>query len=311
MTDVVLPQAAGQALRETAAKARVLVIGSLNVDLILNVDSEPPDEGAVLVRKATTDVGGHAGNCASALAALGMSVSLVAAVGTDADGDLLLADLLRRGVDVSGVRRYEQEPTGRVVIPVFGEKHYMLLSRGANELLTASDVQDAALRQDFDAVMLFDPSREVLREIERVTAKMASAPILCWTPGGIYSRDPVAEQVVPHCDVLFLNRAEHGDLAERLPAIESDALRPELVLTSGENGSALRHRGSEWAVPARRVPVVDPTGAGDAFSAAYLLARLAGLEPVQRLAVANASGALAVGAVGARGRLARLPDLVP
>jgi ribokinase len=62
-------------------------------------------------------------------------------------------------------------------------------------------------------------------------------------------------------------------------------------------------------VPVDPVPVVDPTGAGDAFAAAYLLAQLAGLDPARRLAVGNACGALAVGVTGARSRPASLPDL--
>ena len=83
-----------------------------------------------------------------------------------------------------------------------------------------------------------------------------------------------------------------------------------MVVTLGKEGSSLRHRGAERVVPVDPVPVVDPTGAGDAFAATYLLARLAGIEPERRLAAANLSGALAVGAVGARGRLATLGDLI-
>ncbi|MEV0591402.1 PfkB family carbohydrate kinase [Nonomuraea cavernae] len=293
-----------RALRETAARARVLVIGSLNVDQIINTDAEPPDEGAVLVRSSSLRVGGHAGNCASALAALGISVSVLAAVGADADGDLLLDDLRTRGIDVSGVARFAGAPTGRVIIPVFGEKHYMLLLRGANDLLTLSAVSTPLT--GYDAVLVFDPSLAVLEEI----APLVDGPLLCWTPGGVYSGDPVAKTVLPHCDVVFANRAEYDALRRTVPWIDDPHLRAELVVTSGRDGSSVRHRGTEQAVPARPVPVVDPTGAGDAFAATYLLARLAGLAPARRLGAANLSGALAVGAVGARARLATLTDLL-
>lgn len=305
----VLPEHAYQALRDTAANIRVLVIGSLNVDLILHAGSEPPDEGAVLVRDATTEVGGHAGNCAAALAALGISVSLVAAVGVDSDGDLLLADLRQRGIDVRGVRRFTEQPTGRVVIPVFGESHYMLLCRGANDLLTAADV-DAALRERFDAILVFDPSKPALREIGQVFSRCRPPPWRFWTPGGIYAADPVAAQVISDCDVIFLNRAEHHCLFEQVGALDAAAPDSQVVVTLGAEGSLLRYHSQEWAVPSRRVPVVDPTGAGDAFAASYAVALLAGLEPGLRLAVANVSGALAVGAQGARARLATLADLL-
>ena len=321
-----------RALRETAARVAVLVIGSLNIDLILTADAEPPDEGSVLVRDSSIRAGGHAGNCASALAALGVSVTLLAAVGTDADGDALLDDLRGRGVDVTGVRRDPRAATGRVVIPVFGEKHYMLCLRGANDLYTASDVRAALAsgRASYDAVMMFDPSSGVLREIGRIAGALPGAPLLCWTPGGVYSRDPLAARVLPHCDVVFANRAERDALRRTAPpgppgspeppahpvpartAVSSIGReeRTEMVVTLGKEGSSLRHRGAERVVPVDPVPVVDPTGAGDAFAATYLLARLAGIEPERRLAAANLSGALAVGAVGARGRLATLGDLI-
>jgi ribokinase len=304
-----LPEHAYQALRATAARIRVAVIGSLNVDLILHTGSEPPDDGAVLVRSATTEVGGHAGNCAAALAALGVSVALIAAVGVDSDGDLLLADLHQRGIDVRGVRRFTEQPTGRVVIPVFGDRHYMLLCRGANDLLAAADV-DAALRERFDAILVFDPSEPALREIGQVLRRSRPPQWRFWTPGGIYAADPVAAQVISDYDVIFLNRAERQCLVEQVGALDAAAPDSQVVMTLGAEGSLLRYHGQEWAAPARRVPVVDPTGAGDAFAAGYAIALLAGLEPGLRLAVANVSGALAVGAQGARARLATLADLL-
>lgn len=289
-------------MRAAAASARVLVVGSLNVDLILEVDGQqPPDEGAVPVRRAVTAVGGHAGNCAAALAALGVSVTVAGAVGADDDGDLLVKDLRDRGVEVGAVRRRGDQPTGRVVIPVFGEHHYMLLIRGANDSFGAADLADA-LDGDFDAVMLFDPSIAALRAIPQArTARQ----LLCWTPGGVYSADPVASEVLPHCDVVFVNRTEQAQLGRHVAEVAG-----ELVVTLGAAGARLHYGGLTVAVPAQRVPVVDPTGAGDAFSASYLVAKLAGLTQRNCLAVASVSGALAVGAVGARSRLATLPDLL-
>jgi ribokinase len=302
---IVLPAPVVATLRKTAIRARFLVIGSLNMDLILDAGAEPSDEGAVLVREVKTAVGGHAGNCASALAELGVAVSLLAAVGDDHNGDQLLADLRVRGINVSGVRTVPGQPTGQVVIPVFGEKHYMLLCRGANDLLRATDVR-AALDGAYDAVVVFDPSREALLEIAREPGRSP----LCWTPGGIYCSDPIARQLVPRCDVVFANRVESARLVYQIGTDNDLPARTELVTTLGSEGAAVRHHGREWTAPSRPVTVVDPTGAGDAFAAAYLLARLAGLTHEQRLAVANVSGALAVGAMGARAQLATVPDLL-
>jgi ribokinase len=308
MTKPVLTPGEAHALRQAAAHARVLVVGSLNVDLILRADGEPEDEGAVLVHEESTQAGGHAGNCAAALAALGVRVAVAGAVGADDDGQSLLVDLRDRGVDTALVRRADR-PTGRVVIPVFGTKHYMLLCRGANDSFGAADLREVLRADRYDAVLVFDPAREALPGVGAALSGLAVPPLLGWTPGGIFSADPVAADVLPHCDMVFANAVEHRQLNDRAKAL--DVLRPdaELVVTLGEGGSVLYQAGQELRVPVERVAVVDPTGAGDAFTAAYLLARLAGLAPETRLALANAGGARAVTVVGARSAPAALTDL--
>lgn len=261
-------------------------------------DHDPGDEGAVLVRHSTTAPGGHAGNCASALAALGVRVSLLAAVGDDPTGDLLLADLAAHRVDTAGVARIGGAATGRVIIPVFGDKHFMLLLRGANELLSAGHVEQA-LRTRYDALMLFDPSPQALRQV------FSSANVdIFWTPGGIYSQQPAQHRYLPSCRAVFVNRSEWRSIQA------TQLAGTDIIQTLGAEG-AVAHRGSAEPVsaPGETVSQVDPTGAGDAFSAAYLLAALAGLPMSRRLAVANIAGALAVTAIGARGRLCTLQDL--
>lgn len=291
------------ALRGAAAGSRVLVVGSLNHDEILVADHDPGDEGAVMVRHSTTAPGGHAGNCASALAALGVRASLLAAVGDDPTGELLLADLAAHQVDATGVARIPGVPTGRVIIPVFGDKHFMLLLRGANEQLSAGHVQHA-LRADYDAVMLFDPSPQALHQVFDSAADVD----IYWTPGGIYSQQPAQQRQLPSCRAVFVNRSEWRSIRSGLPpGALSDT---DIIQTLGAEGAvALRGGAEPVAAPGESVTQLDPTGAGDAFAAAYLLASLAGLPIARRLAIANIAGALAVTAIGARGRLCTLHDL--
>jgi len=291
------------ALRAAAERSRVLVVGSLNHDEILVADHDPGDEGAVMVRHSTTAPGGHAGNCASALAALGVRVSLLAAVGDDPTGDLLLADLAAHQVDAAGVARIPGVPTGRVIIPVFGDKHFMLLLRGANEQLSAHHVERALLA-DFDALMLFDPSPQALQQVFISAADLD----IFWTPGGIYSQQPAQHRHLPSCRAVFVNRSEWRSIRDGLPP--GALADTEIIQTLGAEG-AIAHRGSAEPVSAagESVTQLDPTGAGDAFAAAYLLATLAGLPVSRRLATANIAGALAVTAIGARGRLCTLADL--
>ncbi|TDD38075.1 carbohydrate kinase family protein [Saccharopolyspora elongata] len=296
-------------LADVAGRARVLLVGSLNVDTILLAQKEPDDEGAVLVTESITSVGGHAGNCASAFAALGVRAGLVAAVGADEHGDWIVADLAERGVDTSLIVRHPGASTGHAVIPVFDEKHYMLLVRGANELLTEAHL-GAIDFAGYDAVVLFDPSRAALQEAVRLARAAPHRPLLCWNPGGIYSRDPVIAELLPECDVVLANRDEFGHLQRALETAGRARDDQDFVITLGDGGSRLVRSGRRWDCPSVPVEVVDPTGAGDAFAASYVLAALAGFEPELRLRLGNRAGALAVTAPGARGHLAALSEVV-
>jgi ribokinase len=305
-TGLRLADAEIEALRQAGRRSRILVAGSLNHDEILVADHDPGDEGAVLVRERVTAPGGHAGNCAAALAALGAEVSLLAAVGDDDTGELLIGDLREHGVDVASIARISGSPTGRVIIPVLGEQHFMLLLPGANDQLSAGHVQQA-LSADYDALVLFDPAPAALAEIFSATSGSAAGDNIFWNPGGIYAHQPSARRYLPRCRSVFVNRNEWPAVQAGLPP--GQRARTEVVQTLGADG-ALGHCAEAVAhAPGEAVSMLDPTGAGDAFAAGYVLAALAGLPLPRRLAIGNISGALAVTAIGARGRLCTLADL--
>jgi ribokinase len=296
------------ALTATATRGSVLVVGTLNMDIIVRAPREPADDGAVAAESIVVAPGGHAGNCAAALAALGLQVGVAGMIGLDADGDRLLADLTARGINTNAVHRCIGAPTGRVIIPVFPDKHYMLMHRGANDLLSAAQVRDA-LSAPVDAVAMFEPGRDIVREVVATVTRRRPRPVLCWCPGGLYAGDPLAAEIAPQCDILILNQDERRrfETEAGCGAIPPDQ---QVVTTLGAGGASVRHAGREWSEPAFPTDVVDPTGAGDSFTAGYLLAALAGLDPAARVRAGNAAGSLAVGAVGARASVATLPDLL-
>lgn len=303
------PRLAGtevEAVRQAGARCRILVAGSLNHDEILVADHDPGDEGAVLVRERVTAPGGHAGNCAARLAALGAGVSLLAAVGADDTGALLIEDLRRHGVDVGQIARIEASPTGRVVIPVLGDQHFMLLLPGANDELSGAHVRQA-LGTDYDALVIFDPAPAALAELFSATAGSAAGANIFFNPGGIYAHQESARGYLPRCRSIFVNRNEWPAIRAGLPTGWSTGT--EVVQTLGAQGSSGRTADAVVHAPGELVEMLDPTGAGDAFAAGYVLAALAGLELPRRLVVGNICGALAVTALGARGRLCTLADL--
>jgi ribokinase len=240
------------------------------------------------------------------LAALGAGVSLLAAVGADDTGELLIEDLRGHGVDVGQIARIEASPTGRVVIPVLGEQHFMLLLPGANDQLSGDHVRQA-LDADYDALVIFDPAPAALAELFSATQASALGANIFFNPGGIYAHQESARSYLPRCRSIFVNRNEWPAVRAGLPA--GWAARTEVVQTLGAAGAAGHSAEAVVHAPGEAVAMLDPTGAGDAFAAGYVLAGLAGLELPRRLAVGNICGALAVTALGARGRLCTLADL--
>lgn len=293
-------------LRAAARRLRVMVVGSLNMDVLLNVESIPETDSATRVDSLLRCPGGHAGNCATALAALGASVSLLAMVGKDADGDALVEDLAASGVATDHVRRSPRSGTGQVFIPTAGARHFMLLWRGANDDL---DENLAATVAAFApaAVVGFDPPHALLAQMSRLRG-LDPRPSAYWCPGPVNARNPdgIVDRVAPFVDVMMLNETEETSLAAAgaLPEVA------ELVTTLGAKGARARCGDAVHSSPARNVKVVDTIGSGDAFLAAYLLAREAALPVRQRLEVANAYAALAATGRGARGGLAPLERLI-
>jgi ribokinase len=290
---------------EAAARQRVLVVGSLNMDTILESADFPMQDSATIVERVERCPGGHAGNCSAALAALGFSVRLLASVGQDEDGASLLEDLTASGIDISRIQIYPAQ-TGQVFIPTARGSHFMLLWRGANDLLSI-DVENEIALFSPAAVVLFDPPVAVLDGFARL-AKSTGLPVLYWCPGPVNARDGegIVRRLLPALDVIVVNRAERDHLGELLRPGEG----LEMITTLGPDGAECLTASGREHVAGVEVEVVDTVGSGDAFLAAYLLGRQAGLPLRQRMILGNGYAALAATGRGARGGLVGLPDLI-
>ncbi|WP_326554617.1 carbohydrate kinase family protein [Micromonospora sp. NBC_01813] len=296
-----------------AAPGRVLVVGDLVTDVVA-VLGAPVAAGSDTPAAIRFTGGGQAANTAAWLAALGVPVTLVATVGDDDVGSLRLAELTDAGVDLA-VRRCPSAPTGTVIVLAHGGDRSMVADRGANLSLRARDVDDA-LQRFPDAVHLHLSGYPLLSRQTRPAARHALAAAR--TRGMSTSVDAASAAPlraagaaefldwVRGTDLLLANADEAAVLgmADGLP--QPGPVR-HLVVKRGASGAVWHgpHRPVEAA--AQPVPVVDPTGAGDAFAAGLLAAWLAaapgaaaGPDPADALAHAVRAGAAAVGLVGAR-----------
>jgi ribokinase len=270
----------------------ILVLGSANADLVVEVDRRPGPGETVLGSEAVVHPGGKGANTAVAAGRLGARVALVGAVGADSCAELLLASLRSAGVDVSLVRRSDR-PTGMAFITVTaGGENSIIVSAGANASLTTEDVD----RADVSAARVLVASLEVPSPVVEHAVELAASggvrPIVNLSPVA-----PLSERTLSALDPLVVNEHEArwlqggGEVDPRRLL----ALGPRsAVITLGARGAVLASAddGVVHEVGAPVVEPVDTTGAGDAFTGALAvsLARGAGL-------VAAASFAVRVAAV--------------
>lgn len=293
------------------ARSRVLVVGDLITDVVA-VLGGPLATGSDTPATIRVTGGGQAANTAAWLAAEGVPVTMVGAVGDDDAGRDRVAELERIGVDCA-VERHAGCPTGTVIVLTGDGERTMITERGANLLLTARHVEAAvagapdARHLHLSAYSLLDAaSREaglralaVARERGLTTSVDAAsaAPLRRLGAGAFLSW-------VRGIDLLLVNADEAAVLAGgRDPAAQARALAAatrQVVVKCGAAGAVWADQATVSVAPARRVRPADVTGAGDAFAAGLLAAWLHGAEPRTALERAGELGARAVSTVGAR-----------
>lgn len=263
---------------------RVGVVGSCNVDLVVRCEHLARPGETILGGDVERAAGGKGANQAAAAAHLGATVTMVASVGRDDEGDWLLEKLAGHGVITELVSR-SSRPTGTAFITVENSgENQIVVSLGANQDL---DVRGIDL-DPFDVVLAqLEITASAIDDVARRSRRL----ILNAAPAR-----PVDPLTLRRCDVVIANEieAEQFDLA----ALE------HCVLTLGARGAVHYRRGCEVArVAAKHVVPVDTVGAGDVFCAAYAVASARGGSDEDVLGFAVAAGSLATLARGAQGAL--------
>lgn len=253
----------------------LLVVGSANADLVTVVDRHPAPGETVLGSDLSIHPGGKGANQAVAAARLGARTGLLARVGDDAHGRLLLESQRAAGVDTAGVR-VGGGPTGVALIAVGASgDNTIVVSPGANHRLSPHDVAAAAdLLAGAGAVSLqLEIPPETVAATVRTAAAAGTRVVLNASPPA-----PLPPDVLASCDPLVVNEHEArfllGEAAAdpggpEARAMALLALGPRsVVVTLGADGALAAEGRTVHRVPSPAVAAVDTTGAGDAFTGA-------------------------------------------
>ncbi|MEU6549858.1 ribokinase [Streptomyces sp. NPDC046915] len=283
----------------------LLVVGSANADLVIDVERRPGAGETVLGGDLAVHPGGKGANQAVAAARLGARTALLARVGDDAHGRLLLDSQRAAGVDTVGVL-VGGAPTGVALITVDPSgDNSIVVSPGANGRLTPADVRAAS--------GLFRASRVVSAQLEipletvvEVVRNLPAGSRFVLNPS---PPRPLPPEVLAACDPLIVNEHEARVILGESCVSEEPADWARLLLAKGPR-SVVVTLGAEGALVASaegvtpvasvKVDAVDTTGAGDAFTAALAWRLGAGSSLAQAAAHAARVGAAAVTKRGAQ-----------
>ncbi len=289
------------------AGGRVIVVGSVNIDLVVTTDRLPGPGETVTGGRFARHHGGKGGNQAVASARLGARTIFVGAVGDDAFGAEARAALAAEGIDVAELAVIADAATGVALILVdAGGENLISVASGANGLVTPVAVRSALVR------VAPGPDDVVLVGHEIPSATVAAALAAARSAGATTILNPAPADgldgaTVTLADIVTPNAGE-AEILTRACGPLTDLVGAVLV-SRGADGARLEVDGASTAIHTIVVEAIDTVGAGDTLNGALAagLAEGLDLEVAARRAVAAAS--LAVTRAGAREGMPTLAEL--
>lgn len=303
--------------------AEVVVVGSINMDVITRVERLPIPGETVTARASVTGPGGKGANQVVAAARLGVSAAMVGRVGTDTYGSELISNLMVQGVDVSGVLHTERISTGTAFITVDSlGMNTIVVVKGANGAVTPADVE--AQSEVIRSCRILITQLEIPLESARVALELGRAAgavtILNPAPGlrlesGMLG---LADFVIPNeseAEILSGTRVVDERTAMNAARRIRSAGAKNVLITLGALGSLYVGTSAAAAEEGRyfppfRVNSVDSTAAGDAFVAGFAVEYMHSHNVESAARFASAAGALATTVVGAQSSLPMAADVL-
>lgn len=289
-------------------RRKIVVVGSSNTDMVVRVSRLPSPGETVLGSRFDVVAGGKGANQAVAAARAGGRVSFIGRVGHDAFGERAVEGLIAHGIDVKGIVRDPQSPSGVALIVVSQEgENSIAVAPGANGRLTSRDVERCT--------KIFSGAAVVLLQLETPLASVSTAARLARASGAQIILNPAPAAKLPlsllkNVSILTPNESEAerltgirvtDDRSARRAAHRLHAMGVEsIVLTLGQRGAFVYSPSLIARVPGFRVEAIDTTAAGDVFNGALAVGLAEGKSLRAAIRFAHAAAALSVTKRGAQ-----------
>jgi ribokinase len=292
---------------------KVLVVGSLNMDLVIKVRELPKKGETILGGEMNEIPGGKGANQAVAVARMNTSVSMLGAVGNDDYGLALLKSLEENKVDTNYILKSSKK-TGIAIVTVDDKgNNQIIVSPGANQDVTPELINhNKKALDDCDIVVLqLEIPMETVKYTLELAKRMNKITILNPAPACNLDRE-----LLKHVDILipnehelqFLTQTSIGTIETRSKELLKRGVK-KVIVTLGEQGCFLMDPKYEEYFPAPNVEAVDTTGAGDCFIGSFtsVLGRTGDL--LSSIEDAVKASALSVTRVGAQNAMPTVDEL--
>ncbi|HSV31747.1 MAG TPA: ribokinase [Atribacteraceae bacterium] len=300
-------------------KPKMLVVGSLNIDMVLKIDRMPEVGENLFALDFSMLPGGKGNNQAIACSRLGGIVNVIGKIGDDEFGARLLLNLEQENIQYHFVTKQPLTHTGLAFIFINrnGEPR-LLVAPGANMYLTTEDLDNAS--QLFKACDTLLIQLEVPHSVVRKSIEMAHAlkiPVILNPapaqsfPLELLNRNDIISPNLYEAEVLTQTKIFSVDDSVKAMMILEERCLSRKVITLGEMGAIATYDANRlmYLLP-REIEVQDTTAAGDAFNAGIAYGLSTGMSWLETLQMANNAAALACTRVGAQSALPYFRDTV-
>ena len=298
---------------------KILVVGSLNVDMVMNVDHMPAEGETILCDGMTLVPGGKGANQACAAGRLGTDVAMLGAIGDDDYGALQLKSLSEAGVEVGGLLKKEGQNTGTAFITVNKSgNNSIVVVPGANSAFRPEDIE--ANRELIEQCEIMILQLEIPLDTVCYAAKLAKSlgKTVILDPAPVPEHFP--EELYEYVDIVKPNETELGmltgiaeaqkHLTEAAQVLKARGVKNVLVTLGGDGVYINPESGEEIRIPACKVKAVDTTAAGDSFTAALAAMLLNGESLEAAAEFANRVSAIVVTRKGAQPSIPTIDEVV-
>lgn len=300
------------------AEKPIVVVGSINLDLVTNADHIPAAGETVPGRGFQMHPGGKGANQAVAVARLGYPVQMIGKIGADVSGDQLWAHLRDAGVGLAGVERIDGSSGTAVIVVAPQGENCIVVTPGANaRLLPESVDRHLDIISDAGLVMTqLEIPLETVEYLAEVCFRLSIPLMLDPAP----ARD-LPEKLLSRVSWFTPNEIETafylsptGHLSDVGSPSDAGRLLLEkgpaaVILKRGSRGAFLIADGLEHQLDAFAVEAVDTTAAGDAFNGAFAVGLMSGKSPVESARFAVAAASLSVTRPGAQPSMPTLAEV--